>query len=184
MIPSKAFNMQNLVLVDENDNVIGSETKQKCHDGKGILHRAFSVFIFNNKNQLLIHQRSGSKRLWPLFWTNTCCSHPSQNETYEEAGERRLKEELGISCSLKFLYKFQYQVPFKDTGSENEMCAVLIGKCDENPSSDPKEISDWKFIDLNELQKNIAENPDKYTPWFKMELKRLLEEHRKDIGLE
>ncbi len=172
-----------LVLVDENDNVIGSETKEKCHDGNGILHRAFSVFIFNSKNRLLIHKRSGQKRLWPLFWTNTCCSHPSEDETYEQGGERRLKEELGLSCSLKFLYKFQYQVPFEDRGSENEMCAILIGRCDSDPSPDPEEVAEWKFMDLEELQKDIEQNPEKYTPWFKMEMERLLKDFRNELGL-
>ena len=173
-----------LVLVDENDNVTGSETKEKCHDGDGILHRAFSAFIFNSKNQLLIHKRSGLKRLWPLYWTNTCCSHPSINETYEEGGERRVREELGISCPLKFLYKFHYQVPFKDKGSENEMCAVLVGRCDDEPKPDPKEVAEWKFADIDELAKDIENNPDNYTPWFKMEMKRLIQDFRKEIGLE
>jgi isopentenyl-diphosphate delta-isomerase len=170
-----------LLLVDENDNVIGFESKEKCHEGRGLLHRAFSAFIFNSKGQLLIHQRSKFKKLWPLYWSNSFCSHPRKGETYEKAAERRGKEELGIECKMKYLYKFQYYAPFKNIGCENELCAVLIGKYDGKISPNPKEIADWKFVDIDELKKDIAKNPDKYTPWFKMELKRLMKDFKKDI---
>ena len=120
--------MKKLLLVNKKDEVIGFETKEKCHAGKGILHRAFSVYLFNNKGQLLIQQRSKFKKLWPLYWANTCCSHPRKNEGYVGAGERRLKEELGIISPLKMVGKFQYQVRYKNIGSENELCAILIGE--------------------------------------------------------
>jgi len=173
--------MDNLITVDERDNIIGFESKEKCHNKDGILHRAFSVFIFNNKKQLLIQQRSEFKRLWPLYWSNTCCSHPKTNEGCKEAAERRLKEEIEISCELRYLYKFKYKAKYKDIGSENEICSVFIGKSNESITQNPEEISDDKWIDVSELEKDISLNPEKYTPWFKMEIKELLSSYKKEI---
>jgi isopentenyl-diphosphate delta-isomerase len=165
--------MDKIIVVDQQDNIINFESKEKCHNGDGILHRAFSIFIFNNKEQLLIQQRSKFKRLWPLYWSNSCCSHPRPNEDYKESAERRLKEELGIFCKLKLLYKFRYKARYKNIGSENEICAVLIGKSNATIIPNPEEISDYKWINLEELKKNINKNPEIYTPWFKMEIKEL-----------
>lgn len=165
--------MDKLITVDKKDNIIGFESKEKCHDGDGILHRAFSIFIFNDKKQLLIQQRSEFKRLWPLYWSNSCCSHPRQNEGYTGAAERRLKEEVAISCKLKYLYKFQYRAKYKNIGSENEVCAVLIGKSNDDAVPNPEEIADHRWIGINELMIDINQNPEKYTPWFKIEIKEL-----------
>ncbi len=170
--------LDQLILVDRKDNPLGFEDKEKCHDGEGILHRAFSIFIFNNEKELLIQQRSELKRLWPLYWSNTCCSHPRQNETIEESTKRRLEEELGISCDLKYLYKFQYQANYGDEGSENELCSVLIGKLKRKVvKPNPEEINDIKWIGINDLEKDIRNNPQNYTPWFKMECERLYSEY-------
>jgi len=166
--------MDQLVIVDQNDKKLGFESKEKCHNSCGILHRAFSVFVFNDKKQLLIQQRSELKRLWPLYWSNTCCSHPRQDEAYEEAAERRIKEEIGISCELEYLYKFQYKAKYKNIGSENEICAVLTGSSNDEPSPDPDEIADYKWVDMDELVEDIKKNPEKFTPWFKDEIKELL----------
>ncbi len=166
--------MKKLILVNKKDKVVGFETKEKCHQGKGILHRAFSVYLFNNKGQLLIQQRSKFKKRWPLYWANTCCSHPSQDESYVKAGERRLKEEFGFSCSLKMVDKFQYQAPYKDVGSENEMCAILVGEYDGKIKANPKEIADWKWVDIDKLQDDFGKNPGRYVPWLKIGLKRYL----------
>ena len=100
--------MDRLILVDEKDQGVGYLSKARCHEGRGVLHRAFSLLIFNAGGELLIQQRSSSKRLWPLYWSNSCCSHPRGSETMEAATRRRLREELGISCPLRFLFKFQY----------------------------------------------------------------------------
>jgi isopentenyl-diphosphate delta-isomerase len=175
--------MNKIIAVDPEDRAIGFESKEKCHDGEGILHRAFSIFIFNNKNQLLIQKRSKYKRLWPLYWSNTCCSHPRSDEGYKEAAERRLKEEVGFSCELKYLYKFRYKAKYENIGSENEVCAVLIGKSNHNIIPNPKEISDYKWLALNELKKDINKNPDQYTPWFKIEVKELFSNYKKEIGI-
>jgi isopentenyl-diphosphate delta-isomerase len=163
--------MASLILVNEKDEAVGFATKEECHKGKGILHRAFSVYIFNDKSELLIQQRSKEKLLWPGFWSNSCCSHPRAGEDYEKAGERRLKEELGFSCPLKLLNKFQYQAQYKDIGSENEVCAVLVGHYQGKVEPAPEEAADFKWISLAELKKDIVKNPDRYTPWFKIALK-------------
>lgn len=168
--------MEKIVIVDKDDNFVMEESREKCHKGDGILHRAFSAFIFNEKNELLLQKRSNLKPLWPLYWSNTCCSHPRKDESYEEAAKRRIKEEMGIKCMPKFLFKFQYSAKYNKEWSENEVCAVLISKCkDIKINIDPKEVDDFKFVNIEELKKDIQENPDKYTPWFKLEIGRVLE---------
>jgi len=170
-----------LIVIDKNDNIVGYEEKEKCHDNEGIPHSAFSVFIFNNKGQLLIQQRSKFKRLWPLHWSNSCCSHPRPREELKKAAQRRIAEELGIFCELKYLYKFRYTASYKNIGSENEICAVLIGKSDDGVILNPAEIQDFKWVDIGELRKDVERNPEKYTPWFKMEIKELLSLYTEEI---
>jgi geranylgeranyl diphosphate synthase type I len=173
--------MEKLLLVDKSDQVTGYETKEKCHQRKGLLHRAFSVYLFDNNGRLLIQQRSKFKKLWPLYWANSCCSHPRKDESYEKAGERRLTEELGFSCSLKLVDKFQYQARYKDIGSENELCGILIGKYNnEKIKRNFKEVANWKWVKVEELKKDFRKNPDKYAPWFKIGLKRYLKIKEKE----
>jgi isopentenyl-diphosphate delta-isomerase len=166
-----------LILVDAQDNVMGYETKEKCHQGKGKLHRAFSIFIFNRSKELLIQKRSALKPLWPLYWSNSVCSHPRQGEADFEAAQRRLKEEIGIETPLQFLFKFQYRASFKGIGSENEVCSVYIGKTDVSIVANPEEIAEWRYIDLGELDRNILTHPEIYTPWFKMEWQQIRKNH-------
>lgn len=172
-----------LVVVDKNDNFLKMEDKWECHEDNGILHRAFSIFIFNDKGELLVQKRSKFKKLWPLYQTNTCCSHPRKDESYVKAAERRLKEELGFSCPLKYLYKFMYNAKYKNIGSENELCAVLVGFTNAKTKPNPKEIADWKYVNVKELVEDMGKNPEKFTPWFKMELKKLLKDYRKELRL-
>ena len=120
-----------LILVDEADRSLGHLSKALCHKGRGVLHRAFSLLIFNDRGELLLQQRAANKRLWPLYWSNSCCSHPRRAESMEAATRRRLLEELGLSCDLQFLFKFRYQAQFDATGAENELCSVFIGRCDQ-----------------------------------------------------
>ncbi|MBD3225369.1 MAG: isopentenyl-diphosphate Delta-isomerase [Caldithrix sp.] len=176
-----SFDDELLILVDEQDNELGWETKEKCHNGKGILHRAFSIFIFNEKNELLLQKRSGSKRLWPLFWSNTCCSHPRKGETYEIASIRRLKEELGINTKLYYIFQFQYEADFKDKGAENELCSVYIGKTNQRPEINENEIAEWQYIKPEELDNKIQQQPERFTPWFKMEWQRIRSEFWKRV---
>jgi isopentenyl-diphosphate delta-isomerase len=172
-----SFDDELLVLVDENDEVLGYKDKNACHVGQGILHRAFSVFIFNSKNELILHQRSAQKRLWNLYWTNSCCSHPRKGESYEVATQRRVKEELGLTVDLTYLYKFQYQAGFGEKGSENELCSVYIGKTDVEPIVNPNEISAWRYISIDEMTEELNVHPEKYTPWFTMEWKMITEKY-------
>ena len=169
-----------LILVDAADRVVGRLSKTRCHEGKGVLHRAFSLMIFNTAGDLLIQQRSASKRLWPLYWSNSCCSHPRSGEDMETATSRRLQEELGVACPLQFLYKFQYQAQFDATGSEHELCSVFIGSCAEPIAVDPNEISAWRWIDPYELESQLSTSPVdvKFTPWFTMEWVRIWRDHR------
>jgi isopentenyl-diphosphate delta-isomerase len=177
-----AHDSDRLILVDEKDQDLGFMSKAMCHAGKGILHRAFSLLIFNARGELLIQQRSASKRLWPLFWSNSCCSHPRGEETMEAATQRRLLEELGITCSLQFLYKFQYQAQFDATGAENELCSVFIGRSKDTPRIDPAEISDWRWISPEALAQAISgEGGRTFTPWFMLEWTRIWRDHRSEV---
>lgn len=172
-----SFEDELLILVDKTDNEIGWDTKDVCHNGAGMLHRAFSIFIFNDRNELLLQKRSQEKRLWPLFWSNSCCSHPRKNESYEYATARRLEEELALKADLTYLYKFQYQVQFKDEGSENELCSVYIGKSNDLPVVNETEIATWKYISMDEMDAELESNPRYYTPWFKIEWQQLRTKH-------
>ncbi|MFQ6020532.1 MAG: isopentenyl-diphosphate Delta-isomerase [Candidatus Aenigmatarchaeota archaeon] len=167
--------MEEIILVDENDNEIGFEEKIKAHMNGGKLHRAFSIFVFNSKGQLLIQKRAEDKYHFGDLWANTCCSHPRKGETLEQAVHRRLKEEFGFDCELKEVFSFIYKADFKNGLSENEFDHVFIGKYDGEVKPDFKEISEWKWINIEELRKDIQENPDKYTPWFKIAIDRVLE---------
>ncbi|QTA88168.1 isopentenyl-diphosphate Delta-isomerase [Desulfonema magnum] len=158
-----------LILADKNDQIVGYDTKEKCHQGEGLLHRAFSIFIFNDHKQVLMQKRSTEKLLWPFYWSNSVCSHPRKGERYEEAAIRRLNEELGFETSLQFLFKFQYQAQFKNIGSENEICSVYIGKANGTVQANPSEIAEWKYSDIRELTEDVQAHPHRYTPWFKME---------------
>lgn len=164
--------MKKLILVDKKDKIVGYGNKEKCHRGRGILHRAFTIFISNSKNQVLIQKRSQNKLLWPLFWETSCSSHPQKGENIFKTAKKRLKKELGVNCQLKLVAKFQYQTSYKDIGSENEICSILTGRYDGIIRPDPKEVADWKWAGLKELKKDIIKNPRKYTLWLKMGLKK------------
>lgn len=167
-----------LILVNEHDEVLGSADKASCHDNAGILHRAFSILIFNSQGELLLQKRSPEKRLWGDFWSNSCCSHPRQGETMDIASERRLWEELGLRVKLTYLYKFQYQADFGDAGSENELCWVYVGICDQAPSTNANEISEWRYVAKAELDRELATQPEAFTPWFKMEWDEIHRSHQ------
>jgi len=168
-----------LILVDHTDREIGHLDKAQCHAGRGVLHRAFSLLIFNRKGELLLQQRSAAKRLWPLYWSNSCCSHPRRAEGMEMAIHRRLREELGLSCPLHFLFKFQYQAQFDSAGAEHELCSVFIGRCTGRVRINQAEISAWRWAGPTALQDEMS-GPDamKFTPWFRLEWERTWGEHR------
>ncbi|MCP4926416.1 MAG: isopentenyl-diphosphate Delta-isomerase [Gammaproteobacteria bacterium] len=168
---------ESLILVDDEDREIGIRPKLECHIGQGLLHRAFSVFLFNANGELLLQKRSAQKPLWPLYWSNSCCSHPRESETVEEAGRRRIHEELNIQSELRFLYKFKYQASFRDLGSEHELCHVFAGFTADEVIAHPNEIDEWRYITPNDLTREIAADGDRFTPWLKMEWQRI----RKDF---
>lgn len=172
-----------LVLVDESDRVVGHLSKGACHDGEGVLHRAFSLFVFNHDGELLLQKRSERKRLWPLFWSNTCCSHPREGETMDEAVHRRLRQELGMTSELHFLFKFQYQASYEDIGSENEICWVYVGISDDEAEPNATEIADTRWVSPADLDAEMKASPDTFTPWFKMEWARIREDFQSQLGL-
>lgn len=170
-----------IILVDRKDKGIGLAEKLECHLGKGKLHRAFSVFIFNKKEELLLQQRSAKKMLWPGFWSNTCCSHPKMGENFQKAGRRRLKEEMGFNCPLRVVGRFQYHAKYKNVGSEYELCYVLEGSYQGKIKANKKEVADCRWVSLTDLRKEIRKNPRKFTPWFKTELKKFFKAKKHDF---
>ena len=160
---------EELILVDELDREIGCRPKGECHEGNGMLHRAFSIFIFNERRELLLQKRSEKKLLWPDYWSNACCSHPWVGESMEHAVSRRLKQELGFECPLRFLYKFKYRAQYGAVGAEHEYCWVYYGQYDGAVSPNRNEIADWRFVDIDALEAELKESPEHYTPWLKME---------------
>ncbi|MEE4300863.1 MAG: isopentenyl-diphosphate Delta-isomerase [Pseudomonadales bacterium] len=173
-----------LILVDEADNEIGTLDKGACHDGEGVLHRAFSLFVFDHEDRLLLQQRAPGKRLWPGYWSNSCCSHPRSGETMEYAIARRLEEELGLTCSLTRLFTFTYHARFREAGSEHELCTVYAGRCSEDPRVNEHEISAWRWITPEELDAELAadEDGERFTPWFHIEWRRLRGDFRDAIA--
>jgi isopentenyl-diphosphate delta-isomerase len=160
---------EQLILVDEHDRELGFKSKGECHAGKGVLHRAFSIFVFNSRNELLLQQRSPTKLLWPNYWSNACCSHPRRGESMDTAVTRRLVQELGFACPLEFLYKFKYQADFGSVGAEHEFCWVYYGRYDGVVDVNVNEIAHWRFIGIEALERELSVQPQTFTPWFKME---------------
>jgi isopentenyl-diphosphate delta-isomerase len=157
-----------VILVDKNDNSVGKEEKVKCHLPNGKLHRAFTVLLFDKNGRLLLTKRSNTKMLWPDDWDGTVASHPRESESYVSSAERRLPEEIGISSKLDYLFKFEYHVPYKDIGSENEICGTLIGVLDSSTTVKlvKDEISETTWITPTELTNNLKKMPEKYCPWM------------------
>ena len=164
-----------LVLVNEKDEPIGKEEKVKCHLPNGILHRAFTALLFDKNGKLILTQRAKEKMLWPGDWDGTFASHPRETETYVSSGERRMPEELGIQGKLDYLFKFEYHVPYKDVGSENEICGTLIGIVDDPSKLQkiPGEIDGIKLVSSSEMISELESNPKIYCPWMIIALELL-----------
>ena len=163
--------MEKVILVNKKDEVVGTEEKMKAHQ-QGKLHRAFSIFLFNKKGETLIQKRAKSKYHSGGLWTNTCCSHPRPDENLGQAAKRRLKEEMGISCNLKKIFSLIYKAKVGNL-TEYEFDHVFFGRFDGKPKPNKKEVADWQWIKLADLKNDIKKNPQKYTPWFKIIVKKL-----------
>lgn len=166
-----SFDDEPLILVDEQDHAIGYATKISAHEGAGLLHRAFSIFLFAADGRVLLQRRGATKPLWPLHWSNSCCSHPRRGENDAQATQRRLREELGLVTELRFLYRFRYRARYRTVGAEHELCSVYVGTLPEACAIDanPHEIADWQWCDRATVERLIATQPEQVTPWFVME---------------
>ena len=158
---------EEVILVDVNDTPVGTMPKMEAHE-KAILHRAFSVFILNKEGQLMLQQRALHKYHSPGLWTNTCCSHQRRGETNLEAGARRLQEEMGFATPLEELFSFIYKAPFDNGLTEHELDHVLLGHHNAVPEINTEEVASWKWMDLDQVAKEIITMPDQYTVWFKI----------------
>ena len=159
--------MGKVMLVDSSDTEIGSIGKLDAHRGRGRLHRAFSVLIFDG-DRMLLTQRSGRKRTWPLFWSNACCSHPVRGEDCVEGGRRRLREELGFDCALTYLFKFEYQADFNGRYGEHEIDWVFAGEYSGPIQPNRAEVRDYAFVTIAELRRQVAQTPERFTPWLRI----------------
>ena len=165
-----------VILVDESDRPVGVEAKLAAHERGGKLHRAFSVFIFNAAGQMLIQRRADGKYHFGGLWTNACCSHPRQGETVVQSARTRLRQEFGFDVPLEERFGFVYRAEDPASGlTEHEFDHVLVGNFDGVPGPNPEEISDWRWVDPSELLEDVERHPERYTPWFKLVLTRVLE---------
>lgn len=170
---------ENVILVDENDKQIGLMPKMEAHQ-KAALHRAFSVFLMNERGEIMLQQRAAHKYHSPLLWTNTCCSHQREGESNIEAGNRRLREEMGVEAPLKDLFHFIYKAPFDNGLTEHELDHVLFGRYDGDPKINLDEVADWKWMKLEDVKRDLVQRPDNYTVWFRIifeEFYHYLESH-------
>lgn len=171
---------EKVILVDINDEPIGLMEKIAAHE-QALLHRAFSVFVLNNKNEIMLQQRAASKYHSPLLWTNTCCSHQRPGETNIQAGKRRLQEEMGFEVELTELFNFIYKAPFDNGLTEHELDHVMIGKYNDEPNINKDEVESWKWMSIEAIKADMKENPNDYTAWFKIifeEFNHYIENHK------
>lgn len=171
---------EKVILVNENDEPVGLMPKLEAHE-KALLHRAFSVFILNEQNEIMLQQRAQHKYHSPLLWTNTCCSHQREGESNVEAGTRRLQEEMGFSVPLKELFHFIYKAPFDNGLTEHELDHVMIGYYNDEPVINPDEVEAWKWMKIEEVKGDMIRHPEKYTVWFRIifdKFYHFLEEHK------
>jgi isopentenyl-diphosphate delta-isomerase len=171
---------ENVILVNRNDEQIGLMPKLEAHE-KAVLHRAFSVFVLNDKNEIMLQQRAQHKYHSPLLWTNTCCSHQRDGETNLQAGNRRLYEEMGFGTELKELFHFIYKAPFDNGLTEHELDHVMIGYYNDEPKINTDEVQNWKWMDIENVKNDMQLHPEIYTVWFKIifdEFYHFLEEHK------
>jgi isopentenyl-diphosphate Delta-isomerase len=164
--------LNNLILVDENDVPIGTIEKMEAHQ-RALLHRAFSVFIFNSKGEMLLQQRAINKYHSGGLWTNACCSHPYEGQEIKWAAEKRLQEEMGFSASLSKAFSFIYKAVFDNGLTEHEYDHVFIGIYEGNIVPDKAEVADYCFMTMDAIENALQSHPQKYTAWFKIAFEKL-----------
>ncbi|MFZ5392425.1 MAG: isopentenyl-diphosphate Delta-isomerase [Patescibacteria group bacterium] len=167
--------MSEIILVDENDQIIGKEDKLKAHQNGGQWHRAFSIFVFNSKGEFMLQKRAMTKYHSAGLWSNTTCSHPVWGEEMEEAVHRRVQEEMGFDCPMKELFVYKYSAQVGNGLTEKEVDHIWLGNFDGDAKPDPAEADEWKWIWVNDLLEDIKNNPDNYTFWFRNTIGRVLE---------
>jgi isopentenyl-diphosphate delta-isomerase len=172
---------EELILVDRNDREIGSLSKAKAHDGDGVLHRAFSLFLFNDDGELLLQQRGQGKRLWGGYWSNSCCSHPRVGESLQIATTRRLRDELNFETELEHVYWFCYEASFDGSGAENELCHVYLGRVSDEIRVNDSEIAAIRYLSPAALDAEFEQAPERYTPWFRQEWQELKQRYREQL---
>lgn len=172
--------MEEVILVDENDVEIGTMEKMEAHQ-LGKLHRAFSIFIINSAGEMLLQQRAEEKYHSGGLWTNACCSHPRPNETIMNAAQRRLNEEMGFTTKLEKIFDFTYKASFTNGLTEHELDHVLIGKYEGEIIPDPNEVMDYKYISLDEINIQLQNNPNQFTPWFAIAFPKLKDWFNKNV---
>lgn len=163
-----------VILVDHDDRETGVMEKIQAHR-EALLHRAFSVFVFNSKGELMLQQRALGKYHSPGLWTNTCCSHPRPGEDTEAAAHRRLQEEMGFDCTLTKIFHFTYKAPFDNNLTEHEVDHVFVGFSDTLPVINPEEVESYRFATLDDISVEMAENPELFTVWFQIAFERVAE---------
>ena len=171
---------EQVILVNDKDEAIGLMPKMEAHE-KALLHRAFSVFVLNENNEIMLQQRAAEKYHSPLLWTNTTCSHQRDGESNIAAGTRRLQEEMGFTTPLKELFSFIYKAPFDNGLTEHEFDHVMIGYYNDAPQINPEEAESWKWMAIEDVKDDMQANPDTYTVWFRIifdEFYHFLEEHK------
>lgn len=168
---------EELILVDDDDNETGYLSKAACHDGGGVLHRAFSVFLFDDAGRLLLQRRAGGKRLWPRFWSNSCCSHPRRGESMQVATRRRVRDELNASADLEYVYRFQYRARYEDLGAEHELCHVFVGRIAEPFKPNDHEIESIRMLSVADINGELERKSEEFTPWFRLEWQTLFDDH-------
>ncbi|OFY51773.1 MAG: isopentenyl-diphosphate delta-isomerase [Bacteroidetes bacterium GWF2_41_31] len=161
-----------VVLVNQEDRPLGTLEKMEAHE-RGVLHRAFSVFVFNKSGELMLQKRAEDKYHSPGLWTNTVCSHPRLNEAVIQAAHRRLLEEMGFDCELKKIFSFLYKADVGDGLTEHEFDHVFFGTSDDLPNPNPEEVGEWKYMPLEEVIADVSKHPEEYTVWFKIALKQV-----------
>jgi isopentenyl-diphosphate delta-isomerase len=172
-----SFDDEQIILVNQHDDQIGRDTKLACHQGEGILHRAFSIFIFNSQGQLLIQKRSDKKLLWPQYWANSCCSHPLDGENIDDAVNRRLSQELNLTSRLTFIDKFEYRSEYLEIGTEHELCSIYIGLSDKFPGINENEVAEIKYLNVQQVDQLMLDDQVNVAPWFKLEWQMLRQQH-------